>query len=151
MRAISTLLVLNIALLVPCASAAAQSGAPSRFALTRTFRCAFPVNARADMRTDVPQPTVARETFELTFDQIDRRAGTGRMIGNQGGSDVSVVEAPEGITIIEVLGSGYLQVTAIYTAETKDGRFKAVHSRHSAALGGEPVPSQYYGSCAGLL
>ena len=151
MRNTSRLVGLTFALLVWSAPSKAQSGTPSRFALTRTFRCLFPVHARADMRTDAPQPTVARENFELTFDQIDRHAGTGRMIGNQGGSDVSVVVAAEGITIIEVLGSGFLQITAIYSAQNEDGRYKAVHSRHSAALGGEPVPSQYYGSCAALL
>jgi hypothetical protein len=85
------------------------------------------------------------------FDQIDSRAGTGRLIANQGGADVTVISATEAITVLEPLGSGLLHMTAIFLAQTRDGHFKAVHSRHTAFFGGVPVPSQYYGSCRALL
>ena len=118
---------------------------------TKTFQCIFSVNAYAAMESDNPRLEIRREEFSLTFDQIDGAAGKGRMIGNQGGEDVTVVPAPEAITMIEVLGSGLLQITVIYAAQKSDGQFKAVHSRHSAMFGGMPVPSQYYGACRALL
>jgi hypothetical protein len=129
----------------------AQAQDATRLHSARTFRCSFEVMASADMRSASPEVSVRRESFELVFDQINVEAGTGRMIGNQGGEDVRVIGTTEGITIIEVLGSGFLQVTVIYLAQNADRRFRAVHSRHTALFGGEPVPSQYYGSCAAML
>ena len=117
---------------------------------TKTFRCSFVSSVSADMDKDTPRPAVSRDTLELVFDQLDHRAGTGRLIGNHGGSDVNVMSAREAVTILEPLGSGVMHVTVIYLGQTTDGRFKAVHSRHTALPGGQPFPSQFYGSCRPL-
>jgi hypothetical protein len=87
------------------------------------------------------------DSFELVFDQVDGEKGTGRLIGNLGGSDVVVFTSPDVTMILERVTTGAFQVTAIYSARRPDGTFKAVHSRHTPVFGGEPLPSQYYGSC----
>lgn len=115
-----------------------------------TFRCSFPNGVSADMRGASVKTEVLSERFELVFDQIDGAKGTGRLIGNQGGGDVVVVASPEVTMILETVAAGAIQVTAIYSARRPDGAYKAVHSRHTAVFGGEPLPSQYYGSCRKL-
>ena len=119
--------------------------------LATTYRCSFPVNASVDMRVLPLKPTVQRQQFDLIFDQVDLQKGTGRLIGNQGGSDVVVVPAAQAITLVESVGSGVLQITVIFAAKNADGSLQAVHSRHTVGFGGEPIPSQYYGSCKALL
>jgi hypothetical protein len=103
------------------------------------------------MRAEPAVTTTQRERFELIFDQVDAQKGTGRLIGNFGGSNVTVLAADEAITILEPVSTGIVQITVIYAARAGDGTFKAVHSRHTSVPGGEPLPSQYYGTCRALL
>lgn len=103
------------------------------------------------MRPTIAKTEIGRERFDLVFDQIDRDKGTGRIIGNQGGGDVLVVAAREAMTLLERTAAGVFQVTVIYSARNADGSYKAVHSRHTVGVGGEPIPSQYYGSCMSLM
>ncbi len=140
-----------LVLLILLASTSVRAQDMQRLKATTTFRCAFTVNVATEMRGDSPRPTISRDTFELVFDQVDASKGSGRMVGNQGGADVSVIAADEVITLLEPLGSGAIQMTVIYLAQDSEGRFKAVHSRHTVAPGGNPIPSQYYGSCRALL
>ena len=144
-RAIPILLSLSLSF-----PSAIEAQNPKAATAPLTFRCSFPVNANADMRQAPAKVAIARDAFELVFDQVNPVKGTGRMIGNNGGVDVIVIDATEVITILERTPSGVVQLTAIYSARQQDGTFKAVHSRHSAAFGGEPIPSQYYGSCKSL-
>ena len=141
--------VVHAFLLVALFSPAASAQDVARLRASPTFHCAFASNATANMSGDVARASLDREQLELVLDQVSVQNGSGRMIGNAGGVDVRVIEAFEGITLIEPLESGFLQITAIYSAQNGDGRFKAVHSRHSAFTG-MPIPSQYYGSCAAL-
>ena len=53
---------------------------------------------------------------------------------------VEAIPGANGVTFLEVLESGAVQTTTV----NKQG--EAVHSRHTI-LGGELVPSQYYGAC----
>ena len=75
--------------------------------------------------------------LDFTFDTISNDAF---MVGNLGVSPVTLVKGQEGITFLDVLPTGAVQMTTV----TLDG--SAVHSRHTIIFG-ELVPSQYYGSC----
>ncbi len=99
---------------------------------TLRWSCEFPVMA-------TPKG-VSRESFKLEFalDSLTKRAV---LIGNAGLSDVDVYNGDQGITFQEKLMSGAIQTTTISHANGK-----SVHSRHSM-LGGNIVPSQYYGDC----
>lgn len=118
-----------------------------RLRLSSTFRCEFPIGVSGNLQRDSPSSTVFREKFSLVFDNVSVPNGTARMIGNNGGSDIVVSGADEGITLLEPLESGFFQMTVIYAAHNSSGSFKAVHSRHSSLMGW-PLPSQYYGSCS---
>lgn len=148
-RKLATVLIAAAPFSLPSSAAGAQDKV-SAFSAS-TYRCAFPVNASVDMRAAPLKPVVQQKPFDLIFDQVDLQKGTGRLIGNQGGSDVVVVPAAEAVTMVERVGSGILQITVIFAAKNADGSLQAVHSRHTVAFSGEPVPSQYYGSCRALL
>lgn len=148
MRCILTMVaVLLLATETP--SLLAQSSAKLRS--TKTFRCTFTQSARAIMDRDTPKVESGLEKLELTFDQIDPVKGTGRLIGNAGGADVTVISGSEKTTLLEATPNGTIQVTVIYMSQRSDGAFKSVHSRHTAAPGGVPMASQMYGSCLALL
>ncbi len=142
--ALSSIASLVTAVVVPAQSAKMES-------VSHTFRCAFTQSASADFRSVPPKVALRKESFELVFDQVDYEKGTGRMIGNVGGTDIVVVSSPEVTTLLERVGSGALQITVIYRARTPDGTYKAVHSRHTVSSSGEPIPSQYYGVCRELF
>lgn len=136
-----------IGMLITVSSLNAQDS--RRLRLSSTFRCEFPISVSGNLRSDAPSSAVSREKFELVFDNVSVANGKARMIGNNGGADIVVSGADDGIALLEPLESGLFQMTVIYAAQTGSGRFKAVHSRHSSIMG-TPLPSQYYGSCAGF-
>lgn len=66
--------------------------------------------------------------------------------GSGGASELRIVRAIGALHFIEVAVEGYLNITTVY--EDGEGTaHPAVHSRHLAVLG-QPVVSQFYGSCA---
>jgi hypothetical protein len=147
MRRVSLLTVLL--LVMGGANAVAQDSA--RLFATKTFRCVFTLSASVNMDGDVPKVGSRSDNLELVFDQIDFEKRSARLIGNAGAEDVTVLVGRERITLLEATGNGTIQVTAIYMSQRSDGQFKAVHSRHTAAIGGVPIASQMYGSCRALL
>ena len=78
-------------------------------------------------------------SFRLTF-VVDSQAGTAYVLGNAGTEPVSVVQAEDGMTFIEVTQTGNVMSTAVNHA----GR--SVHSRNTIMFG-DLTPSQYYGTC----
>ncbi len=142
-------LVLATSILAVARPAVSQDA--SRLHSAKTFRCEFAVGVSTRMNGDKPLPKLNKDKLELVFDQLDMEKGTGRLIGNIGGADVTVLSSVEALSIIERTMSGSLQVTVIYLSQLPDGTFKAVHSRHTTMLGGVPMPSQFYGTCQALL
>lgn len=121
----------------------------SRLFATRTIRCLLTLSAEGDLDGDAPTARISRDSLELIFDQVDVAKGTGRLVGNQGGADVTVIAGRDAITIIEPLQSGVMHATVIYSAQNSSGHFKVVHSRHPSVRG-HPLPSQMYGACRPL-
>ena len=78
--------------------------------------------------------------LELNF-IVDDDSKESYLLGNNGSAKVHKIDGTEGITFIEVTGTGVVMTTAI-AIDT----MKSIHSRHSILLG-EFIPSQNYGSC----
>ena len=79
--------------------------------------------------------------FELGFLVKEPKDEKGTVFGNNGSETVSIVKNDEGgLTFVEFTQTGAIQVTAI------DSNLKSVHSRHTI-IGGNLVPTQYYGKC----
>ena len=92
---------------------------------------------------------VAKQKWDSTmhFDSINPKAGTARLIGNAGSTDVAVIVTPAGFTFIEQTGAGNLVFTTVFASYKKNtNEFQVVSSRHIAMMG-SPLPSQYHGTC----
>jgi len=100
---------------------------------TTTFECDYKTYGDDKGLHKVKAP------FRLTF-RVDTSSKKAYIIGNVGSSEVSLVPNADGLTLVEITGSGNVMTTVI----TSIG--KTVHSRGSI-LFGDLVPSQYYGSC----
>lgn len=90
---------------------------------------------------------------EVTFDSINHKRGTARLIANAGATDVKVMASSTGLTFVEKTDVGNWNFTTVFAHYDAPGsrRFVVVESRHttlSTLIG--PFPSQYYGSCVVL-
>lgn len=127
----------------------AQLGAPEgnmRDLLSaRSLKCSFPWYAAADWNADEPKVKNAGQEFGFHIDSIDRANRSARIIGNAGAEDLGASYGADLVSFIEVVPVGSINLTTVYAWRDKAGRFKAVHSRHTAV--GGPSPSQAYGYC----
>ncbi len=78
-------------------------------------------------------------TFALTF-IVDLPNESAYMLGNKGSSKVEIIQATDHMSFIELTDAGNIMTTTI------DEKKNSVHSRNTV-IGGELVPSQYYGTC----
>lgn len=101
---------------------------------TTSYTCNFMVEATPRGLSKQAKP------FELRF-VVDDSTKKAYLLGNAGSSEVQIIPNTDGVSFVEITGSGNVMVTAI----TKSGA--AVHSRNGIMFK-ELVPSQYYGSCA---
>lgn len=113
---------------------------------TRSLKCEFPWFSSADWDGDEPTlKTAQQKDFSFVIDGIDYRKGTARLIGNAGSQDLRAVIGDGSVSFVEQVTVGSLNLTTVFAWRGDAGRFKAVHSRHTA-IGG-PTPSQNYGYC----
>ncbi len=99
-----------------------------------TYVCSFPVYHSSD---EIEMSKA--DDFVLTF-TFDTATSDAFLEGNNGVTPVFLSKGSYGATFLEVLQTGAVQSTTV----ALDGG--AVHSRHTM-IGGDLVPSQYYGSC----
>jgi len=133
--------------ILSCSGAYAADEVFERLMNTKCFKCEFGPGASASW--DGPRVKVELDAFNntLIYDSIDVRAGTARIIGNQGSADVLVLQTPQGLTFIETTAMGNITITTIFPEYLKDGSdFIVVQSRHMNLPSG-PLPSQYHGTC----
>src|ERR1044071_8666043 len=95
----------------------------------RSWKCQFPTLATNDWQSDESAPRIKKQIFSFNIDNVNVDAGTARVIGNTGASDLTVVRGTGVLHFLETTPAGNLIVTTIFQAVTKSGRFKAVHSR----------------------
>lgn len=100
---------------------------------TIAYTCKFPLEASPKGLSKQATP------FELRF-VVDTDTKKAYLIGNAGSSEVEIIPNTDGISFVEITGSGNVMVTAV----TKSG--ESVHSRNGIMFKGL-VPSQYYGNC----
>lgn len=112
---------------------AALLASTSAHAATTSYTCKFMLEASPKGVSKRDKP------FELRF-IVDTATKKAYLVSNVGSSEVEIIPNRDGISFVEITGSGNVMVTAI----TKAG--EAVHSRNGIMFK-ELVPSQFYGSC----
>jgi hypothetical protein len=115
----------------------------SAYAQALAYVCDFPQGYSWESTGENYKGEKTSETmnFTLTVDSPN----TGKMIGNAGASEVSVLDTAEGTSFLEQTPSGNIAVTTVFKA-TQSNKRKAVHSRHMNLLE-NPLISQYVGNC----
>lgn len=111
----------------------------------KSLKCEFGWFASADWDTDEPKAKSAIQEFAFHIDGLNRQERKARLIGNAGAEDLVMLVGDDSISFIERTPVGAVNLTTVYGWRDKRGRFKSVHSRHTA-IGG-PSPSHNYGYC----
>lgn len=115
----------------------------------KSVRCQFSEGTTASW--DLGKPKLERGTagegIMSTFDSIDTKEGRARLITRAGAGDVAVVSTLIGVTFIESVENGGLNITTVFAQHVKAAgeRFIAVLSKHVDVFG--PLPSQWHGTC----
>jgi hypothetical protein len=129
-----------------------QAAAPGKVAAATGLRCTFTVQVYGKWRSDgSSDPTVGPSKLTLRFEEIDPDAGTAQLKTGSMTSEL-IVRASEGyLNFLQVFRTGPMYATTVFDAGSKNGRFKAVHSRHEyfdvPLPGATSTPEQYYGEC----
>ena len=112
----------------------------------QTLRCQFPRGSYVDPA----DPNLTKHDqagTDVTFDSIDRKRGTARIISTTGAADVTVFTGPTALTFLEIAPTGNPLITVVFPrfrAGTKE--FYAADSEHIFAFGDMTI-GQYYGTC----
>lgn len=153
-----TLQALALLVSLGAVTRAAAQGVP--FDSVRSLRCTTITSTNTDWAQGKPvvQVSAVVSMAPMVFDAINRQAGTGRMIGNAGATDVVVISNDAGFHFIEVTNSGNLMVTTVFRARAAGlppGEFAFVHSRHWSLTVPDDAqsriaPNEHQGRCAVL-
>jgi hypothetical protein len=144
----------NIALvfaLIVCGDTDAAA-AQSRIASATSIRCTFPRGAVGTWKPDGALEAVVRSaSLVLRFDTIDTDSGTAQLRNGTVGSEVTARLAEGYLHFMQSFRTGPLYTTTVFDVGAKDGKLRAVHSRHEYFAvplpGATSSPEQYYGEC----
>lgn len=103
-------------------------------AATTSYMCKFEIGASPEGLKKQAKP------FELRY-VVDTATKKAYLMGNAGSSEVEIIPNTDGVSFVEITGSGNVMVTTIATSGD------AVHSRNGIMFNAL-VPSQYYGKCS---
>jgi hypothetical protein len=138
-------------LFLPAPQALAQRSVEYRLAKVKSLKCAFSLYATGTWKEAEPQAELKPVKLALQFNDIDTDEGTAQAIGMFGPTHMIARLAVWSLHFMEISSSGTLNITTIFDKETRNGRLKAVHTRHEytdvSLPGFTSRPEQYYGDC----
>lgn len=127
-----------------------RNQALDRLLRAKSLRCEFAEGTTASW--DRSKVKLERGTFGkggiTVYDSIDIKKGTARLITSAGAGDVAAMLTAIGITFIESVPNGGLNIATAFARylDTGDEYFISVMSKH-VDVGGGPLPSQWHGAC----
>ena len=127
-------------------------GAQARIASTTSIRCTFPRHVVGGWKPDgTPDAVVSAASLVFRFDTIDTDSGTAQLRNGTMGSEVTARLAEGYLHFMQAFRTGPLYTTTVFDVGAKDGKLRAVHSRHEYFAvplpGATSSPEQYYGEC----
>lgn len=138
--------------LLPVGSSAQEYRLGARLAAAKALTCEFTNRA---MGTWTKAGTTEVETkpvpLTLGFEAVDADGGTAVVVGPFGPSDIIVRLSTGTLHFVQSYREGPLYTTSIFPSETREGKLKAVHTRHEytevSLPGYTSRPEQSYGEC----
>jgi hypothetical protein len=130
----------------------AQTAAPTTLANATTLKCVFSVMASGTWTaTGESQGALRATNLTLEFDAINTQEGTAHLVGFTGTPFITVRLFNTSLHILAMDGGGPLYVTTVFGKESRNGKLRAVHTRHEytdvSLPGFTSTPEQYYGEC----
>ena len=129
----------------------AQSPTRDKLVAAKTVTCVFTVYATGTWQNGEAEGALKTGKLSVQFTEINTDEGSARMVGGFGTYDIIVRLAPGALHFIQAFRDGPLYTTTIFDKESRDGKLKAVHTRHEyadvALPGFTSKPEQYYGEC----
>jgi len=129
----------------------AQTSARDKLAAAKTVKCNFSVFATGSWKDGEAQGELKTAKLVVQFTEINTDEGTARMVSGFGNYDIIVRLSEGALHFIQAFRAGPLYTTTIFDKESRDGKLKAVHTRHEYAdvslPGFTSRPEQYYGEC----
>ena len=129
----------------------AQTTTREKLAAAKTVTCIFTVYATGTWKNGEAQGELKTAKLSVQFTEINTDEGSARMVGGFGTYDIIVRLSPGALHFIQAFRDGPLYTTTIFDKESRDGKLKAVHTRHEyadvALPGFTSKPEQYYGEC----
>ena len=141
-----------LGLLLVTSDVSAQRADTNALVNATTLRCDFRVVATGGWRAGAAEANVKPADLMAVFSSINSDEGTAVSIGRFGRSEIIAKLSVGTLHFMQSFKDGPLYVTTVFSAESRPGRFKAVHTRHEYAdvhlPGFTSSPEQYYGECA---
>ena len=117
----------------------------------KRLSCVFTTSANGTWNEGEPRANVKSVALSMRFDSINAAEGTARVTDGFGYIEITAQRSADALHFVQVFKTGPLYVTTVFDSASRDGKLKAVHSRHElteAALPGfTSSPEQYYGEC----
>jgi len=123
----------------------------AKLTTAKTVTCTFTASAAGDWKAGEAEGVVKPAKLTVQFIEINSDEGTARMKSGFGNYDIIVRMSEGSLHFIQAFRSGALYTTTIFDKESRDGKLKAVHTRHEYTdvqlPGFTSRPEQYYGEC----
>lgn len=128
----------------------AQTDDFKRLVQVKSLRCELSPGILTSWDSGRPKSHPDKYSGPITFDAIDTKTGTARLVATDGAADLTVVLSGLGLTFTEETAFGNLSITTVFADRVKGtDKFIVVQSRHMLTLSG-PFMSQFNGTCKAL-
>jgi hypothetical protein len=129
----------------------AQDTSRSGLAGVKRVTCRFALYATGTWNNGEPRAEVKPASLSVSFDEIDIDSGTARVSEGFGPMHIIAKLSMWNLHFLDIRSEGALYVTTVFDRESRNGKLKAVHTRHEytdvSVPGFTAKPEQYYGEC----
>ena len=143
--------IVSFVSIVLIAAQAPNPPAP-RLLAAKSIKCDFTTLATGTWKNGVAEASTRPAKLSISFAAIDTQEGTAEAIGSGGKAHITVRVIGNYLNLLQIDPYGAVYITTVFNAQTKEGRFSAVHTRHEYLAVQVPTltsrPEQYYGDCA---
>ncbi|SRR5216683_6749465 len=128
-----------------------QDTSQSRLTGIKTLKCVFALYATGTWNNGEAPAEVKPASLSVSFDEIDIDSGTARVAEGFGPMNIIAKLSMWNLHFLDIRSEGSLYITTVFDRESRNGKLKAVHTRHEytdvSVPGFTAKPEQYYGEC----
>ena len=144
-----------LAFVAGSAQLAAQAGTPPNpLSAIKRLKCDFPVLSSGTWENGEPNAQVRKSgVLSFQFAEVDTTESTANVIGLSSQSHIVAQLSGWNLHFLDIRPTGSLTITTVFAQESRDKKYKAVHTRTDylpVSIPGfvaKPDVFQYYGEC----